>query len=77
MSMMIDLNCDMGEGFGPWPMGDDEAMQLRYLNTVHDIAGERSSTIIFPVPIDLLRGFMASPAAERGASTERGGASSA
>ena len=26
MAMMIDLNCDMGEGFGPWPMGDDEAM---------------------------------------------------
>ncbi|EIM27624.1 LamB/YcsF family protein [Microvirga lotononidis] len=24
--MNIDLNCDMGEGFGPWPMGDDEAM---------------------------------------------------
>jgi 5-oxoprolinase (ATP-hydrolysing) subunit A len=24
--MIIDLNCDMGEGFGPWPMGDDEAM---------------------------------------------------
>ena len=24
--MKIDLNCDMGEGFGPWPMGDDEAM---------------------------------------------------
>ncbi|QFU17325.1 LamB/YcsF family protein [Microvirga thermotolerans] len=22
----IDLNCDMGEGFGPWPMGDDDAM---------------------------------------------------
>jgi 5-oxoprolinase (ATP-hydrolysing) subunit A len=19
----LDLNCDMGEGFGPWPMGDD------------------------------------------------------
>jgi regulator of protease activity HflC (stomatin/prohibitin superfamily) len=36
-----------------------EAMQLRYLNTVHDIAGERSSTIVFPVPIDLLRGVMA------------------
>src|SRR5829696_1918581 len=32
-----------------------EAMQLRYLNTIHDIAGERSSTIVFPVPIDLLR----------------------
>jgi UPF0271 protein len=26
MSTTIDLNCDMGEGFGPWPMGDDEAM---------------------------------------------------
>jgi UPF0271 protein len=24
--MQVDLNCDMGEGFGPWKMGDDEAM---------------------------------------------------
>ncbi|MGY6568282.1 MAG: LamB/YcsF family protein [Salinarimonas sp.] len=24
--MHIDLNCDMGEGFGAWNMGDDEAM---------------------------------------------------
>lgn len=24
--MRVDLNCDMGEGFGPWPMGDDAAM---------------------------------------------------
>jgi 5-oxoprolinase (ATP-hydrolysing) subunit A len=24
--MQVDLNCDMGEGFGPWTMGDDEAM---------------------------------------------------
>lgn len=22
----VDLNCDMGEGFGPWEMGDDAAM---------------------------------------------------
>lgn len=22
----IDLNCDLGESFGPWPMGDDAAM---------------------------------------------------
>ena len=22
-AMRVDLNCDMGEGFGPWPMGDD------------------------------------------------------
>jgi 5-oxoprolinase (ATP-hydrolysing) subunit A len=26
MSMMIDLNSDLGEGFGPWSMGDDDAM---------------------------------------------------
>jgi regulator of protease activity HflC (stomatin/prohibitin superfamily) len=34
-----------------------EAMQLRYLSTLHDIANERSSTIVFPVPIDVLRGM--------------------
>jgi regulator of protease activity HflC (stomatin/prohibitin superfamily) len=29
------------------------AMQLRYFAALHDIAGEKSSTIVFPVPIDL------------------------
>lgn len=24
--MQIDLNCDCGEGFGPWPMGDDDGI---------------------------------------------------
>ena len=24
--MEIDLNADLGEGFGPWRMGDDEAL---------------------------------------------------
>lgn len=24
--MRIDLNCDLGESFGPWPMGDDVAL---------------------------------------------------
>ena len=24
--MKIDLNADLGEGFGPWPMGDDDAL---------------------------------------------------
>jgi UPF0271 protein len=24
--MDIDLNADLGEGYGPWPMGDDEAL---------------------------------------------------
>lgn len=26
MVVRIDLNSDLGEGFGPWPMGDDAAM---------------------------------------------------
>ena len=32
-----------------------EAMQLRYLSAVQEIAGERSNTIVFPVPMDLFR----------------------
>ncbi|WP_419195614.1 slipin family protein [Bordetella petrii] len=35
-----------------------EAMQLRYLSTLYDIAGDKSSTIVFPVPIDLLQGVL-------------------
>jgi regulator of protease activity HflC (stomatin/prohibitin superfamily) len=31
-----------------------QAMQLRYLQTLGNIAGEKSSTIVFPVPVDLL-----------------------
>ncbi|HEY3145304.1 MAG TPA: slipin family protein [Dongiaceae bacterium] len=30
-----------------------QAMQLRYLSALHDIANERSSTIVFPFPINL------------------------
>lgn len=26
MAISMDLNSDLGEGFGPWPMGDDAAM---------------------------------------------------
>src|SRR5690348_5330666 len=31
-----------------------EAMQLRYLQTLTQIAGDRASTIVFPVPMDVL-----------------------
>lgn len=31
-----------------------EAIQLRYLQTLTQVAGDRSSTIVFPVPIDLV-----------------------
>ncbi len=32
-----------------------EAMQLRYLGTLNNIAGEKSSTIVFPMPIDVVK----------------------
>ncbi|MGZ8096659.1 MAG: slipin family protein [Methylosarcina sp.] len=31
-----------------------QAIQLRYLQTLTEIAGEKSSTIVFPLPIDIL-----------------------
>jgi regulator of protease activity HflC (stomatin/prohibitin superfamily) len=34
------------------------AIQLRYLQTLAEIATENNSTTIFPVPIDFLRVFM-------------------
>ena len=37
---------------------EPQAMQLRYFAALHDIAGERSSTVVFPLPVDLLSQFM-------------------
>jgi regulator of protease activity HflC (stomatin/prohibitin superfamily) len=34
-----------------------EAMQLRYLQTMTQVAGDRGSTIVFPLPFDLLKSF--------------------
>jgi regulator of protease activity HflC (stomatin/prohibitin superfamily) len=34
-----------------------QAMQLRYLTTLLNIAGDKSSTIVFPMPMDLLEVF--------------------
>ena len=33
------------------------AMQLRYLQTLTEIAGEKSSTIVFPLPISMMEGL--------------------
>ena len=33
--------------------GQPEAMQLRYLTAMQNVVGDRSSTIIFPIPIDM------------------------
>jgi regulator of protease activity HflC (stomatin/prohibitin superfamily) len=34
---------------------DPRAMQLRYLQTLADISSEKTSTIVFPLPIDLIK----------------------
>jgi len=44
-----------------------EAMQLRYLQTLTNIAGDKASTIVFPVPMDLFAPLV--EAAKRKAST--------
>jgi regulator of protease activity HflC (stomatin/prohibitin superfamily) len=41
-----------------------QAMQLRYLATLFDIAGERTSTVVFPFPIDLMRAWAGQAPAE-------------
>jgi erythrocyte band 7 integral membrane protein len=33
------------------------ALQLRYLQTLNQIAGEKNSTIIFPLPMEFLRSY--------------------
>jgi len=37
-----------------------EAMQLRYLQTLTAVAGDKSSTIVFPVPMDVLKPLLGS-----------------
>jgi regulator of protease activity HflC (stomatin/prohibitin superfamily) len=51
-------------------------LQLRYLQTLTEIAAEKNSTIVFPLPLELLRGFLAPPAARGGdaASSSEAGA---
>jgi len=36
-----------------------QAMQLRYLQTLGNIAGDKSSTIVFPVPLEMLSALVA------------------
>jgi len=52
------------------------ALQLRYLQTVTEIAAENNSTTIFPIPIELFRPFLnqlASPAVKAVAPAESAG----
>lgn len=50
-----------------------EAMQLRYLSAVQEIAGERTNTIVFPLPMDFFRGLSGLGALGGGASGSGGG----
>ena len=34
------------------------ALQLRYLQTLTEIGVEKSTTVVFPVPIDILKNWM-------------------
>jgi regulator of protease activity HflC (stomatin/prohibitin superfamily) len=43
-----------------------QAMQLRYLATLFDIAGERTSTIVFPLPLELMKAWTALRSGESG-----------
>jgi regulator of protease activity HflC (stomatin/prohibitin superfamily) len=51
-----------------------QAMQLRYLGALMTVAGERSSTIVFPLPVDILEAFGRSrtDGAARGGELTRG-----
>ncbi|ENO93834.1 MULTISPECIES: slipin family protein [unclassified Thauera] len=44
---------------------DPAAMQLRYLQTLTQVAGDKSSTLVFPVPVDLLGKLMGAPGSAR------------
>ena len=35
------------------------AMQLRYLQTLSEIGAEQNSTVVFPMPIDIIKPFLA------------------
>ncbi|MEQ1439801.1 slipin family protein [Fontimonas sp. SYSU GA230001] len=37
---------------------EPQALQLRYLQTLIDVAGEKNSTIVFPLPMDLITPLM-------------------
>uniref|UniRef100_A0ABI7WYT4 Stomatin n=4 Tax=Felidae TaxID=9681 RepID=A0ABI7WYT4_FELCA len=42
------------------------ALQLRYLQTLTTIAAEKNSTIVFPLPIDMLQGIVGAKKSHRG-----------
>jgi len=39
---------------------EEQALQLRYLQTLKEIANEKTNTIVFPLPLDLIKPFFSS-----------------
>lgn len=37
---------------------EEQAIQLRYIQTLHDVVGDRSSTIVLPLPMELVKPLM-------------------
>ena len=35
-----------------------QALQLRYLQTLTEVAGDKTNTIVFPLPMDLIEPFI-------------------
>jgi regulator of protease activity HflC (stomatin/prohibitin superfamily) len=47
------------------------ALQLRYLQTLLEIGADQSSTVVFPLPLDLIAPFLSRGAPERNGSADR------
>jgi len=47
------------------------AMQLRYLQTLTQVAGDKSSTVVFPVPVDLIASLIGKTKSGESPTTER------
>jgi regulator of protease activity HflC (stomatin/prohibitin superfamily) len=48
-----------------------EAMQLRYLQTMTQVAGDRASTVVLPLPLDLLGSLLGRPSRPAGPAPDR------
>ena len=64
---------DAGEIMATQPM----TLQLRFLQTLTEVASEKNSTIVFPVPIDLIQMFMGQGQVAAAAGGGNGGAAPA
>ena len=47
-----------------------QALQLRYLQTLNDIAGVNNSTVVFPIPLDLLKPLLQAVQADEDATSK-------